>query len=93
MVAARKTKCKAPGCSRRPWGKHRGLCKPCYLAIKDEMGWGYLPEPLHPARQPTHHEPGSPAKVEVMRQRAARREEIFHPGDATCMETLSSPWE
>jgi hypothetical protein len=37
--------------------------------------------PLLPA-EPTEHPPGSPGKVEVMRERASRRQALFHPLDA-----------
>jgi hypothetical protein len=38
-------------------------------------------EPV-PASGPTRHQPGSRGKLKVMRQRLARREELFHPLDA-----------
>lgn len=43
-----------------------------------------VPEPhLTPAAgEPTAHPPGSPGKVAALAARAARREPLFHPGDA-----------
>lgn len=36
-----------------------------------------------PAKRPTSHPPGTALKLAVMRQRASRREDVFHPLDAT----------
>lgn len=32
--------------------------------------------------RPTHHLPGTPGKIAVMRRRAAKRQQLFHPDDA-----------
>jgi hypothetical protein len=34
------------------------------------------------AKEPTHAKPGTSAKLEVMTERAARGETLFHPRDA-----------
>lgn len=68
---------------------HRGLCWTCFttLAIRDL----YPPRQarhvdhlgdLRMPRTPTAAPPGSEAKIEVMCERAARGERLFHPGDA-----------
>ena len=38
-------------------------------------------EPLSRLGEPTEASPGSPSKVRVLMERAARRESLFHPGD------------
>ena len=39
--------------------------------------------PRKPTPHPTMFAPGSPMKIEVMRMRASRDEQIWHPNDAT----------
>lgn len=39
-----------------------------------------------PAQEPTPHLPGSPGKVEVLTQRAANKENLWHPSDARVEE-------
>jgi hypothetical protein len=38
-------------------------------------------EPISRPGEPTSAPPGSPTKIEVLTERAARREALFHPGD------------
>ena len=38
-------------------------------------------EPLSRLGEPTEASPGSPSKIRVLTERAARRESLFHPGD------------
>lgn len=38
-------------------------------------------EPISRTGEPTDAPPGSPRKIRVLMERAARRESLFHPGD------------
>ena len=44
--------------------------------------WHDYYEP-RPAKEPTHHQPGSPEKIEVMRERAENGEHLYHRHDET----------
>lgn len=71
----------------------RGLCWTCYYtpAICDlypstsKFGVRGISGPQHcnvPLPEPTHHEPGSYAKLAVFEDRAAAHQALFHPLDA-----------
>jgi hypothetical protein len=88
VVIAECVNCKQVRCRRA-----RGLCGPCYLNTdvralfpstskfaKRGSGTGGGSAPL--ADEPTFELPGTPQKVEVMRERASLRQRLFHPGDA-----------
>lgn len=47
-----------------------------------------MPAP-HPPDTPTDHPPGSPGKLAVLADRAARGEDLFHPDDAEGPAPLS----
>ncbi|MBK9181471.1 MAG: hypothetical protein IPM45_18320 [Acidimicrobiales bacterium] len=78
-------------CRAKPASRPRGLCWVCYYRRRAETtvldspharrGVG-LGGGRRPAAEPTAHPPGSAGKVEVMAERAARGEGIFHPDDA-----------
>ena len=70
----------------------RGICYRCF---KDPSVRESLPPSKYACRgvadrcgaapmpaEPTGHPPGSPGKIEVLCQRAARGERLWHPGDA-----------
>ncbi len=74
--------------------KCRGLCWTCaqrpdlrvlYPSTSKfgRKGTGLKAGPAPLPKAPTTHPPGSAGKLDVMRQRAAKSEQIFHPGDAT----------
>lgn len=86
-------------CHRLPPSRPRGLCWSCYYApgirdrYKSESKFGNRgfgnhnkAEPPLPA-EPTRAPPGTPEKMDVMRDRAARGEAIFHPDDVTIHES------
>ena len=50
-------------------------------------------EPLSRLGEPTEASPGSPSKIRVLTERAARRESLFHPGDNLRWEHPISPAE
>lgn len=82
-------------CNREFPGKpFRGRCRACFKKVVTAVGG--LPgvgiahtASKERARQgrrpadPTHFEPGSDGKKEIMRLRAGRGESCFHPDDAT----------
>lgn len=84
----------------------RGLCWTCYYTpgVKElyepigEKGvygaYGSATPMNHRGRlpaQPTNELRGTPEKIEVMRERAARGESLFHPDDAQWGEHDSDP--
>lgn len=80
-------------CGRRVGDRPRGLCAACYYvpalrqryAVRpskfNAQGSGLVP-PTRPPAVPTEALPGTPEKVEVMRQRLERGEALYHPEDA-----------
>lgn len=79
-------------CKERTPARACGLCRDCWKVPKLQKryavatptcrrgaGQGMATPPLPAA--PTYADPGSAARVEVMRLRAERGEAIFHPGD------------
>jgi hypothetical protein len=90
-------------CGRKAAGRPRGLCWTCYESLDirgryttiskfgrrgvlDFCGSGQLPA------APTRSLPGTAEKVEVLEQRASRREMLWHPNDApaSALPQLSS---
>lgn len=72
-------------CGRVPANRARGLCNRCYLDAPrvrprapeaDVMGRRPLP------RTPTAYAPGTVEKLDVLAERAERRESLHHPCDA-----------
>lgn len=77
-------------CGRSSGNRPRGLCWLCYddLTVRARYPAQQLPVgvpdsfgrfPLPP--RPTEAPPGTKAKLEVLRQRAARRCQLWHPED------------
>ena len=86
------THCQRPCAESNNYTK-RGLCYRCYKdpairaahaptskyahrGVSDRCGRQPLPG------RPTRHPPGSPGKLRVLARRAARGEQLWHPGDA-----------
>jgi len=79
-------------CGREGKLRPRRLCTPCYedKAVREKHAGGFAPgyegTRQRPGRrlpaEPTTALPGTPEKVEVLRQRAARGEILHHPDDA-----------
>lgn len=80
-------------CQQAPVSRPRGLCWSCYYTpeirtrypvtskfARRGLGIGFVAAPL-PAF-PTDALPGSEEKIAVLTQRAALRQELFHPQDA-----------
>jgi hypothetical protein len=78
-------------CQRCPISRPRGLCWTCFYT--PEVRALYPPQKLPrgvadgfdrrpPPPWPTTTRPGSPAKVEVLCQRASQRYQLWHPDDA-----------
>lgn len=90
---AKKKRKECRHCKTRPAWASRGLCKPCYDSpARDLYPLGeaakFVPQrPAdpwkgRPPRVPTDALPGTLEKIEVMAQRAARGESLFHDDDA-----------
>jgi len=81
-------------CGRAEASRPRGLCCGCYYRPQvraqypslskfgRRSGWA-RGQSSGLAACPTGALPGSPEKIAVMQQRAALRQELFHPDDAT----------
>lgn len=80
-------------CDRRPAARPRGLCWSCYylpgvrhlypsMSKFGRRGLGFAAERPLPGT-PTAAPPGSPEKIEVLMERAARGSELWHPHDAS----------
>jgi len=76
--------------------KPRGLCTRCYKRPEVVAKYPPLPGSYYGVtvegdgrspKVPTHHLPGTPGKIEVMRQRAERGETLFHPLDGQAVFT------
>ena len=66
----------------RPIRKARGLCLVCYYELKAELTPNESGSTGRYPAEPTTALPGTEEKIRVMRERAARREKLFHPEDA-----------
>jgi len=80
-------------CQQSPVHRPRGLCWSCYYApgvralypstskfARRGVANGFIAAPL--PQFPTSALPGSEAKMLILEQRAALRQELFHPDDA-----------
>jgi hypothetical protein len=85
-------------CKIRKMYKPRGLCYSCYNSpVRDfyppettrgNHSWCLSRKRLAVPAEPTFARPGSPEKIEVMQERAARGEAVFHPEDRSIREGL-----
>lgn len=88
--------CVCRHCGTRLITRTRRLCRACFDTpeVRDlyppmgtnasgRRGVGLENRSKHPLPAPTDALPGSAAKVEVLAQRAARGEQLFHPLDVT----------
>jgi hypothetical protein len=80
-------------CNRVPSNRPRGLCWSCYYTpgVRDQYpstskyarrGVSDFNGKIVPPAFPTTALPGTPEKVAVLQQRAARGESLWHPEDA-----------
>jgi hypothetical protein len=78
-------------CQAAPVSRPRGLCWKCFYTpgVRDQYPPAFVPTgvrdgfgPRPRPETPTRARPGSPEKIEVLRQRAQRRQELWHPEDA-----------
>ena len=89
-------------CGKNKVNRPRGLCWTCYYTpgVRDQHPstskfarrgtgnfTGNAPLPL----APTSALPGSPEKIEILAERARRREALWHPSDAKLNPDLAPP--
>ena len=82
-------------CDRNPARRSRGLCWSCFYSpgVRERYPPATTPSGLGRGRkrlpcEPTDASPGSPEKIRVLMDRAARGLELFHEDDA---EVWSEP--
>jgi hypothetical protein len=70
-------------CGRAYRWRVRKLCATCWVkGVGGKFNGRWMSEKPLPASAPTGAPAGSDEKVEVMRQRFERGEEVFHPDDS-----------